>query len=106
MEKRQARSFNFLVPGVGIGEFSTPNYMLISNSVFSTIYLFNFPNFIITSHITPPPGSQLKKLESVSEDYTFVANNYIINLIRIFIFILKISQVNSREVLMLYQYFL
>jgi hypothetical protein len=24
MEKRQARSFNFLVPGVGLEEFSTP----------------------------------------------------------------------------------
>ena len=25
MEKRQARSFNFLVPGVGLEEFSTPD---------------------------------------------------------------------------------
>jgi len=24
MEKRQARNFNFLVPGVGLEEFSTP----------------------------------------------------------------------------------
>jgi hypothetical protein len=24
MEKRQARSFNFLVPGIGLEEFSTP----------------------------------------------------------------------------------
>ena len=67
MEKRQARSFNFLVPGVGIEEFSTPNYMLISNSVFSTIYLFNF---LITSHIPPPlqkkGGSSFEKKVTIS----------------------------------------
>jgi hypothetical protein len=30
MEKRQARSFNFLVPGVGLEEFSTPEHSLKS----------------------------------------------------------------------------
>jgi hypothetical protein len=28
MEKRQARSFNFLVPGVGLEEFSTPAWVI------------------------------------------------------------------------------
>ena len=32
MEKRQARSFNFLVPGVGLEEFSTPDILIFSEN--------------------------------------------------------------------------
>jgi hypothetical protein len=31
-KKRQARSFNFLVPGVGLEEFSTPDILIFSEN--------------------------------------------------------------------------
>jgi hypothetical protein len=32
-KKRQARSFNFLVPGVGLEEFSTPDILIFSENL-------------------------------------------------------------------------
>jgi hypothetical protein len=40
MEKRQARSFNFLVPGVGLEEFSTPDdHFFIVKLIIFVVYV-------------------------------------------------------------------